>query len=174
MLLALRILSCVIYGFTGFFLILGIFAYWTPDQISDDTALIIVIVAFISAILFAYLGFRIHIYWKTTLSKMLIIGFPILVVILGIIPQSSTAPIIYTCESEELLNQVKDITSGEQRILDIYNMTEVSNSLHESGNNELVCNAQFVTTTGDFIAKYQHEVQNDQWYVVWKQIGSST
>jgi hypothetical protein len=82
MLLALRILSCVIYGFTGFFLILGIFAYWTPDQISDDTALIIVIVA----ILFAYLGFRIHIYWKTTLSKMLIIGFPILVVILGIIP----------------------------------------------------------------------------------------
>jgi hypothetical protein len=86
MLLALRILSCVIYGFTGFFLILGIFAYWTPDQISDDTALIIVIVAFISAILFAYLGFRIHIYWKTTLSKMLIIGFPILVVILGIIP----------------------------------------------------------------------------------------
>ena len=33
---------------------------------------------------------------------------------------------------------------------------------------------EFVPTTGDFIAEYQHEVQNDQWYVVWKQIGSTT
>jgi hypothetical protein len=81
MLLALRILRCVIYGFTGFILIFTIADYWFSEQVSQGTAMMVVIVAFISAILFAYLGFRIHIYWKTTLSKVLIIGFPIFVFI---------------------------------------------------------------------------------------------
>ena len=91
MLLALRILSCVIYGLTGFFLIFVIWAFMTsdtdPSQISDNTASLLLIVSFISAVPFAYLGFRIHTYWKTTLSKVLIIGFPILVQIVGFIPQ---------------------------------------------------------------------------------------
>jgi len=72
----------------------------------------------------------------------------------------------WNCETEAFQDQVKNLNpsnlfGGEIEILDLPYVREDSNTLHESGQREIVCTAQFATSRGYYQGQYYTEVIND-------------
>jgi len=75
----------------------------------------------------------------------------------------------WNCETEAFQDAVKNLKIGslwgEIEIYDISRVTEVSNNLHESGEREIVCTAQFVTSQAEYTGQYYSKVINNEIYV---------
>ncbi len=81
MLIALRILSAIVYAFIGG-LLQAILLLLFSEAIMTERTNLYITVCFIVAIVFGYIGFYINTYWNNPYAKTIFIGVPVLLALI--------------------------------------------------------------------------------------------